>query len=105
MPNRWKNLSNLNQYMDCIRLEQFPVDQKENLSGESLEFEYVFLHLRLREGLNKLEYTKRFHQDFDKKYSDKLKQFLSAGLLEQEGENLRLSKQGWLLADEIVSSF
>ena len=105
LPNRWKNVSNLSHYIQRLQDDQLPVDRREKLSEESLEFEYIFLHLRLRKGLNKIEYSRRFQQDFEKTYSDKLSHFISGGLLEQDGDYLRLSKQGWLLADEIVSSF
>jgi oxygen-independent coproporphyrinogen-3 oxidase len=104
-PYRWKNVRNLNQYLEQLQNDQLPVNQKEKLSGDSLEFEYIFLQLRLRKGLNILDYSKRFHKDFKETYSDRLMQFLSSGMLEQDGNYLRLSKQGWLLADEIVSSF
>ncbi len=105
LPYRWKNVRNLSHYLDYLQDDRLPVHQREQLSENSIEFEYIFLHLRLRKGLNKLDYSRRFHKDFEVIYSDKLSQFLSSGLVEQDGNYLRLSKQGWLLADEIVSSF
>jgi oxygen-independent coproporphyrinogen-3 oxidase len=105
LPERRTNVRHLSTYLDYIRKDQLPVEQKERLSENTLEFEYIFLHLRLREGLNILDYSNRFQKDFKDTYADQLSNFLSSGLVEQDDNNLRLSKKGWLLADEIVSSF
>ena len=103
-PERWRNVRTLAAYVNNLNQGKLPVAQREKLTGQTLEFEYIFLHLRLRDGLNKLEYQQRFHKDFAETYTGKLKPFFSSGLMEQEGDFVRLSKRGWLLADEIVSS-
>jgi oxygen-independent coproporphyrinogen-3 oxidase len=104
-PYRWKNHSDLTHYVEDLRDNRLPEDQREKLSEKTLEFEFIFLHLRLRQGLNILEYFKRFQKNFTDIYSENLKALFSSGLVEQEGDFLRLSRQGWLLADEIASSF
>lgn len=105
LPERWTNVRNLRSYLEYLRNDRLPVHRKEHLSKNTLEFEYIFLHLRLHEGLNMLDYSRRFHKDFKETYSDQISNFLLSGMVEQDDNNLRLSKQGWLLADEIVSSF
>ncbi len=104
-PCRWRNVQTLAAYVKNLNLGKLPVAQREHLSYQTLEFEYIFLHLRLRNGLNKLDYQQRFEKDFWNTYQEKLQPFFSSGLMEQEGDFVRLSKRGWLLADEIVSSF
>ena len=41
----------------------------------------------------------------DSQYSNKISRFIDAGMIEQNGDYFRLSQRGWLLADEVASSF
>ncbi len=102
---RWWNFRPLNKYLQSVGEHQIPVAESETLDSDKLEFEYIFLHLRLREGVNLLDFQKRFQKNFIQKYSRKLKSFMDDGLLQQIGDQISLTHRGWLLADEVAGAF
>ncbi|UCF64886.1 MAG: radical SAM family heme chaperone HemW [bacterium] len=104
-PVRWKNHHSLTKYMDSLKKMQQPMAEEEILSQQTLEFEYVFLRLRLREGLDTHDFKKRFKNNFLNKYEKNITRLIEAGMIEQNRQYLRLSERGWFLADEIASSF
>jgi oxygen-independent coproporphyrinogen-3 oxidase len=104
-PVRWKNERSLSKYITLLKNNQLPVHETEKLPEDTLEFEYIFLHLRLKEGLHGGDYQKRFHKNFADQYSNKISRLTDAGMIEQNEGYFRLSQRGWLLADEVASSF
>jgi oxygen-independent coproporphyrinogen-3 oxidase len=104
-PVRWKNHQSLSKYIKTLNDMQLPIIEEEKLSQQTLEFEYIFLRLRLREGLDKTDFRRQFRDDFSDKYEKNISRLIDAGMIEQNQEYVRLSQRGWLLADEIASSF
>jgi oxygen-independent coproporphyrinogen-3 oxidase len=79
-------------------------ERRELTSGEQFE-EAVFTGLRLSEGLDFQAFGDRYGVDVWGKYGRALAPFLDAGLLVREGSRLRLSREGMLLANEILQVF
>ncbi len=104
-PRRWKNHRSLSHYLQSLRRNILPVSEQETLDDRLLEFEYVFLHLRLKDGINLTEYQRRFHKNFVQSYHTSLHKLQQAGLLEMQQDQLKLTERGWLLADEVSSFF
>jgi putative oxygen-independent coproporphyrinogen III oxidase len=104
-PRRWKNHRSVTKYIHSLKNDLLPIAQQETLNTDDLEFEYIFLHLRLREGLNLVDFQDRFRADFIEKYRIPLEKLDEAGLIDLHDRQLRLSDRGWLLADEVSSFF
>jgi len=104
-PIRWKNHRSLAKYVDTLKKRRLPIAEEERLSQSTLEFEYIFLRLRLREGLDINDFHKRFQNNILDKYEKNISRLIDAGMIEQNRQSLRLSQRGWFLADEIASSF
>lgn len=104
-PHRWKNHRSLSHYLQSLRRNVLPISEQETLDDRLLEFEYVFLHLRLKDGINLTDYQHRFHKNFVHSYRSSLHKLQQAGLLEMKPDQLKLSERGWLLADEVSSFF
>jgi oxygen-independent coproporphyrinogen-3 oxidase len=104
-PRRWKNHRSVTKYIHFLKNESFPIAQQEILNSADLEFEYIFLHLRLKEGLNLLDFQDRFQTDFTEKYRIPLEKLDEAGMINFYDQQLKLSDRGWLLADEVSGYF
>ncbi len=104
-PLRWQNVRKLEKYLSYLEQNHLPIVKRENLNEHTLEFEYIYLHLRLREGIDLHEFTKQFHKDFMEKYLTQIRRLESSGMIQHTKDRLRLSPRGWLLADEIASIF
>lgn len=67
--------------------------------------EFVFLGLRMAEGVHLGVYKSRFGSDLLQKYATDLDDLKEAGLIEIAGENLRLTRKGMLYSNEVFATF
>jgi oxygen-independent coproporphyrinogen-3 oxidase len=104
-PKRWWNQKSLTAYLKKVSAELAPVDREEILNANTLEFEYIFLHLRLRNGINLPDFQKRFNNNFQQKYNEAIQKLTDNEMIVQGGQQIKLSTKGWLLADEISTYF
>jgi oxygen-independent coproporphyrinogen-3 oxidase len=104
-PKRWWNKKSIAAYVKKVSAGSIPVEREESLSPESMEFEYVFLHLRLRDGLRFADFQERFNHDFLQKYDEALQKLADNEMIIQDDRRMRLSAKGWLFADEVSSYF
>ncbi len=67
--------------------------------------EFAFLGLRLMRGIDLLEYKQRFGVNLLEKYVADLERFFDAGLLQINGNKLRLTTRGALFSNEVFAVF
>ncbi len=65
----------------------------------------LFMNLRLRQGLHLPTLSRRSGVDVAAHYAPVIARQIRLGLLEQEGEHLRATKQGWWLLNRVVTAF
>ncbi len=68
------------------------------------EEEYVMLSLRLSEGLTKKGYRERFNKEIAEEIFKKAKPLEKAGLLKISEEGIKLTKEGFLLSNSIITT-
>ena len=103
---RWRTLSSTAEYVERIgagadvRLERRQLEPQERLE------EALFMGLRLVEGLDLPLISQRHGVDIWAHYGQDLAAFVNAGLLVHEpGRRLALTRDGMLLANEVMSVF
>lgn len=102
---RWKNVAATEEYIGRIeRRIPTAVDVRRLSPTERLE-EALFTGLRLADGVDVEEVGGRYGIDVLAQYGPALTPFFEAGLLEARGSRLRLTRQGMLLANEIMAVF
>jgi oxygen-independent coproporphyrinogen-3 oxidase len=102
---RWKNVSSTEDYVTRIgRGESVAVDRRELARDTQLE-EALFTGLRLSDGLDLARIGARYEVDVWARYGSALQPFLDAGLVVHAPPKLRLSREGMLLANEILAVF
>ena len=67
--------------------------------------EAIFLRLRLDEGVKLEEYKERFGVDIRSRYKDEIERLGAAGLIEMDTDNIRISRSGKILANEVFAAF
>lgn len=78
-------------------------DENELPSEKELATQYVMLGFRLKKGIDTAEYSKRFDDDFDVRYKEKMKPFLIKKYILKTKTGYRLSKRGMLISNYILS--
>jgi oxygen-independent coproporphyrinogen-3 oxidase len=102
---RWKNVSATTEYMARIARSEAPSDDKRQLSHQERIEEALFLGLRLTDGIDRGNFLDRYGVDPWIHYGDALTPFVSERLLWVAGGRFGLTRQGMLMANEILATF
>ncbi|HYE15215.1 MAG TPA: radical SAM family heme chaperone HemW [Pyrinomonadaceae bacterium] len=104
--SRWSNERDARRYVTMIEDGGGAVVTSDHLGEREAGAEALFLGLRLlRRGVNLREHRERFRQDVLEEHAEDLRRFGEAGLVELEGDTLRLTQAGALLSNEVFSAF
>ena len=99
---RWSNERDTAKYVALIERENSAIVQKETIDAAS---EFVFLGLRLTEGIDLNEYEKRFGIDLIGKYAEEIMRLKDLQLIEFDDKYLRLTGKGALFSNEVFAVF
>ena len=99
--SRQFNIPNNPKYIKSIASGVVPYE-KEVLDLEAKTNEYLLTSLRTKWGCDLDVLTSDYHYDLKSGHEEEIKKFLDQGLIFIENNTLFLTKQGILLADEII---
>jgi oxygen-independent coproporphyrinogen-3 oxidase len=102
---RTKNVSATEDYLACIAGGLTAAVEIRRMSGDERLGDALFTGLRLAEGLNLEAIRERYGVDVWQRYGAELADHVDAGLVRREGNRLRLTRQGMLLAHEVMAVF
>ena len=102
---RWHNIADIGGYIDRLAHGRSPVAARRALSAEARLADMMFLGLRLSEGVDLARVRRRYGVDAWARWGHELAPCLDAGLLLRETDRLRLTRQGMLLANEVMQVF
>jgi oxygen-independent coproporphyrinogen-3 oxidase len=102
---RWKNLASTSEYIDRLQAGQSPAIEREPLGPQARLEEALFTGLRLVEGIDARNFRTRFGVDPWSRYGDRLSAFADGGFLWRRGEVFGLTREGMLVANEILQVF
>ena len=102
---RWKNVSSAGEYAARVA-DGAPValEVRELPMDERLE-EALFMGLRLSAGIDIAAIGRRYDADVWRRFGDGLQPFVDEALLVRDGPRLRLTRQGMLVANDIMQVF
>ena len=93
---RWSNHRDVLGYVESVEQGCSPINEEQILTESDIRAESLFLGLRLMRGVSR---------DLCKDYETELARFREAGLLELDGDLVRLTRNGALLSNEVFSAF
>ncbi len=102
---RWSNTRNIHEYLSHIERGESPLAERLELDDDDRQSESLFLKLRLKEGVDLREHEMRFGVKVLERYHDQLDRLHEAGLIELNGDRLRISRSGTVLANEVFAAF
>ncbi len=102
---RWSNERDPLRYVEMIERQHRPVVEETQLSEVDRRAEAVFLGLRMMQGLSFKEFQRVFGADLREQHDDDLARFREAGLIECNGDLLKLTRAGALLSNEVFAAF
>lgn len=102
---RFSNETVPEKYISSIIKGNLPVSVKNLLSVDDMMSEYMFMGLRMIEGIDIEEFYKRFGTDIYNVYGDQIKYLIQNGLLMVNKNRLRLTVRGVDLSNQVFVEF
>ena len=102
---RFSNTPDLNEYRADIKNGILPRRNVTTLSREDAMAEYMFLGLRMADGVDPAAFELEFGVALDHIHGKVIHGFKPAGLLELANGRLRLTQRGMLLSNQVFSEF
>lgn len=102
---RFKNIDDITEYIKRVENDQDTCDEKyKNSINDDME-EFMFMGLRMIEGISEIEFFKRFNKKIDDVYSDVLIKHINEGLLIRKNNRVYLSSRGIEVSNYVMSDF
>ena len=102
---RWKNVSSTHEYVDRIVARAPTAVDVRRLSAEERLGDALFTGLRLVDGIDLTAIDTRYGVDVWSRFGADLAPFIEQGYLRRDGTRLRLTRNGMLMANEVMAVF
>ncbi|MBI5098133.1 MAG: radical SAM family heme chaperone HemW [Nitrospirae bacterium] len=104
---RFYNFGDLEFYINALTENKSPVQKIEQITNDKAIAETFFLGLRKTGGINLKTVSESYKQDLVSMYQNEIKELEEAGLVEYNSKsfNLRLTRKGLLLSNEVFTKF
>ena len=101
---RYKNHGAIRHYLSAVeegnaRITEEHLSQKEQMEEE------MFLGLRKKSGVSMVRFEEKFGRSFDGLYGEIVKDLVQQGLMQIEGDRVRMTKRGLFLGDTVAERF
>ena len=103
--HRWSNQRDVRKYVETVERGESPVVEEQELTQHEVRAEALFLGMRLMRGIDVRRYRESFGVDLQDEHGEDLDRFCKAGLLEFDGDLIRLTRTGALLSNEVFAAF
>ena len=102
---RWSNHRDVLRYVEMVESGVSPVVEEQQLSQTDVRAEALFIGMRLMQGVDLRRYRDSFGVDLRDEHREDLDRFCKAGLVEFDGDLIRLTRSGALLSNEVFAAF
>jgi oxygen-independent coproporphyrinogen-3 oxidase len=102
---RWKNVSSTEDYVDRLAHDNSVAVDVRRLSDAERLGDALFMGLRLNDGVDLTAVNTRYGVDVWDRFGRELQPFVEAGCLIREATRLRLTRQGMLVAHDVMAVF
>ena len=101
---RYKNHGPIRHYLSAVeegnaRITEEHLSQKEQMEEE------MFLGLRKKSGVSMTRFEKKFGRSFDGLYGEIIRDLVQQGLMQIDGDRVRMTKRGLFLGDTVAERF
>ena len=101
---RYKNHGPIRHYMKAVEASNARINEEHLSQREQME-EEMFLGLRKKSGVSIRRFEEKFVTSFEELYGQVVKDLCNQGLLQVEGQQIRMTKKGLFLGDTVAERF
>ena len=101
---RYKNHGPIRHYLKAVE-EGNALVTEEHLSQREQMEEEMFLGLRKKSGVSMIRFEEKFGTSFEGLYGQVVRELCHQGLLQVEGQQIRMTKKGLFLGDTVAEQF
>ena len=98
---RYSNTTDINKYIDDIINGDLPIEQTEEIDEAMAFEEWIFLRLRMNEGIDVNSINENFQMNFLEKYFVQLENLQAEGLLQYDSQRVFLTIKGFELSNYV----
>jgi oxygen-independent coproporphyrinogen-3 oxidase len=102
---RWKNVPATGEYVTRVAAGLPLETERRDLSAEERWQEALITGLRLQSGISLAAMAESYGVDLDARFGADLRRFAEAGVVTRDGDRLRLTRRGMLVANEVLRVF
>ena len=101
---RYKNHGPIRHYLSAVEEGNARITEEHLSKKEQME-EEMFLGLRKKSGVSIVRFEEKFGRSFDGLYGEIVKDLVQQGLMQIEGDRVRMTKRGLFLGDTVAERF
>ena len=101
---RYKNHGPIRHYLKAVEDGNARINEEYLTQREQME-EEMFLGLRKKSGVSMERFEEKFGQSFQELYGDIIKDLIQQGLMQVDGDHVRMTKRGLFLGDTVAERF
>jgi putative oxygen-independent coproporphyrinogen III oxidase len=101
---RYKNHGPIRHYLKAVEEGNARINEEYLSQREQME-EEMFLGLRKKSGVSMVRFEEKFERSFQKLYGDIVKDLVQQGLIQVDGDRVRMTKKGLFLGDTVAERF
>ena len=101
---RYKNHGPIRHYLKAVEEGNARINEEHLSLREQME-EEMFLGLRKKTGVSKARFEEKFGTSFENIYGQVVRDLCHQGLLQIEGQQIRMTKKGLFLGDTVAERF
>ena len=102
---RFSNTADMKEYIGNSAFPDKIRQNMESLTEADEMAEFMFLGLRMTEGVSMKEFAEYFGKNMENVYGEVLKKHLEIGMLEQKGDRIYLSRKGIHVSNGVMADF
>ena len=101
---RYKNHGPIRHYLKAVEEGSARINEEHLSQREQME-EEMFLGLRKKSGVSIARFEEKFERSFQELYGDIVKDLIQQGLMQIDGDRVRMTKRGLFLGDTVAERF
>ena len=101
---RYKNHGPIRHYLKAVEEGSARINEEHLSQREQME-EEMFLGLRKKSGVSMARFEEKFERSFQELYGEIVKDLIQQGLIQLDGDSVRMTKRGLFLGDTVAERF
>ena len=101
---RYKNHGPIRHYLKAVEEGSARINEEHLSQREQME-EEMFLGLRKKSGVSRARFEEKFDRSFQELYGEIVKDLIQQGLMQLDGDSVRMTKRGLFVGDTVAERF